>query len=97
MRFLEPLLAKRIALLDESIALHKPNPAERARQIEITNLGREVTQQIGNQLDEMNAQEDRLLGERRARVLPTSLSVFAVCWQPPSAPSCSFLPWTSGG
>jgi CHASE3 domain sensor protein len=70
-RALEPLLAKRIALLDESVALHKSNPAERARQIEITDLGREVTQSISNRLDEMNAEEDRLLGERRAHSAQT--------------------------
>lgn len=70
-RALEPLLAERLSLLDESVALHKSNPHARGRQIEITSVGRRLTQQISDQLDEMNSEEDRLLGERRSHSVRT--------------------------
>jgi len=54
-RALEPLLAERLALLNESVALQKSNPHAQGRQIEITSVGRRLTQQISDQLDEMNS------------------------------------------
>jgi len=63
---LEPLLAERLALLDESVSLHKSNPQAQGRQIEITDVGRHLTQRISDQLDEMTSEEDRLLTERRS-------------------------------
>jgi len=70
LRLVEPLLAQRVALLDESVALRKSKTND-TRQIEITNTGRDLTQRISGQLDEMNLEEDRLLAERRAHSAQT--------------------------
>jgi signal transduction histidine kinase len=71
LRLIEPMLAQRLALLDESVALRKSKPNDNARQIEITNLGRDLTERIGSEFDEMNLEEDGLLAERRARSAQT--------------------------
>jgi len=63
---LEPLLAERVALLDESVSLHKSDPHAQGRQMEITDVGRHLTQRISDQLDEMTSEEDQLLAERRS-------------------------------
>ena len=82
-RALEPLLAERLSLLDESVALRKSNPHAQGRQIEITSVGRRLTQQISDQLDEMNSEEDRLL-ENAARTPSARLSGSVPFWQLPS-------------
>jgi signal transduction histidine kinase len=71
MRSLGPLLGERVGLLEESVALRKSSPSNQARQIAITNIGREVTQRVSGLLDEMNVEEDRLLAERRAKSVQT--------------------------
>jgi signal transduction histidine kinase len=71
LRLIESLLAQRLALLDESVALRKSRPNDNARQIEITNIGRDMNERISTQFDEMNLEEDRLLAERRARSAQT--------------------------
>jgi len=71
LQLLEPLLAQRVALLDESVALRRSKPNDNARQLEIINIGRGLSQRISSQLDEMNLEEDRLLAERRAHSAQT--------------------------
>ena len=58
---LQPLVQQRLGLVRESVGLVNQGSRDQARQLVLTQQGKELRRQIRGILDEMNAEEDRLL------------------------------------
>jgi signal transduction histidine kinase len=80
---LEPLIERRIALLEESIALRKEGKPDRSRQIELTTAGLGVYNDAVSLLEDLKKEEARLLVERQqlnGRRYNTTRQVLAIAF-----------------
>jgi len=80
---LEPLIERRITLLEESIALRKAGKPDLSRQIELTTAGLGVYNDAVSLLEDLKQEEARLLVERQqlnARRYTTTRQVLAIAF-----------------
>jgi PAS domain S-box-containing protein len=75
---LEPLVERRLTLLNRSVSLPQPNPSETSAQIASTEQGRTIQQEIKSSLQTLKTEEYALLRERAAAAEIESLNIVLV-------------------
>ena len=77
---LEPLIASRLALLDQSMELRQSGQSDRERQDQITSLGLQKSTECMALLDQMKEEEEDLLKHRSNISQQTYLQTRMVLW-----------------